>query len=225
MARKLEASYLVGISAIKNLQSHYINMSHEFSTMLGWNKAQDSIGKTDYQIPSNVSEFAEEFRRNDHEVITSHEKIITLDFQNYRTGWKLIILEKHPIKDHQDNIIGVYLNGIDLSKTNLYRGYLTLHELCKTLTGKKPKAVSYILDQSQPFDLTQKQEICLFFLVRGKTIKEIAKILKISPRTVESHIDSIKNKLKCECKSQLIEKVIEGGFFYHIPKKLLEISL
>lgn len=225
MARKLETCYLAGISAIKNLNSHYINISDEFSNMLGWKKTQDSLGKTDYQIPCNVREFAEIFRHADQKLIASHEKVITLDFQNYCSGWKLILLEKHAIKDAESNIIGIHLNGIDLSQTNLYRGFLTLHELDKIMTGKKPKAVSYILDQSQPFGLTQKQEICLFFLVRGKTTKEIAKILKVSPRTIESHIEAIKSKLHCECKSQIIEKVIEGGFFYHIPRKLLDVSL
>jgi DNA-binding CsgD family transcriptional regulator len=55
--------------------------------------------------------------------------------------------------------------------------------------------------------LSKRQEECLFLLVRGKTTKEIAQALCLSPRTVESYINEIKIKMSCSSKSQIIEKV------------------
>lgn len=43
--------------------------------------------------------------------------------------------------------------------------------------------------------LTKKQAECLGYLLTGATSKQIAKMMKVSPRTIEAHIDTIKDKL------------------------------
>jgi DNA-binding CsgD family transcriptional regulator len=61
--------------------------------------------------------------------------------------------------------------------------------------------------------LTEMEFICLSYTSQGYTIKEIGKILHRSERTVESHINHIKVKLKCVKKSHL-SKI----FFDHLHK-------
>ena len=56
--------------------------------------------------------------------------------------------------------------------------------------------------------LTARESEVLKGLAHGKRIKEIARDLKISPRTVESYIDNIKNKIGVSYNSQLVD-------FYH----------
>lgn len=51
--------------------------------------------------------------------------------------------------------------------------------------------------------LTEKQLECLSYYANGKSAKEIAKDLFISHRTVEDHLNKIKEKLKCCSKSEL----------------------
>lgn len=46
---------------------------------------------------------------------------------------------------------------------------------------------------------------CLACLSRGKTAKETGRIMKLSPRTVESYVVNIKHKIKASSRSQLIE--------------------
>ncbi len=53
--------------------------------------------------------------------------------------------------------------------------------------------------------ISKREYQCLFFAAQGKTAKETAKILKISPRTIEIHLQNIKNKLHCKNKARLIE--------------------
>lgn len=53
--------------------------------------------------------------------------------------------------------------------------------------------------------LSKKKLECLYYLVRGKTAREIASILNISPRTVEHYLEDIKFKWGCCSKSSLIE--------------------
>lgn len=51
--------------------------------------------------------------------------------------------------------------------------------------------------------LSQRERQCLRCLLEGKTAKETATIYKISHRTVESHFEKIKQKLKCTYKRDL----------------------
>lgn len=53
--------------------------------------------------------------------------------------------------------------------------------------------------------LTDREVECLRLISIGKTYKEVACCLTLSPRTVESYINSIKYKLNANCKSQIIE--------------------
>lgn len=46
---------------------------------------------------------------------------------------------------------------------------------------------------------------CLRYLTKNYTFKEIGKYLALSPRTVETYINNLKDKLGCEKRSQLIE--------------------
>ncbi len=225
MARIIDGCQpLMGITAIKDLHSTYCNVSSKLSKLLGWKSAEDALGKTDYDIPCDVCNFAAEFQKTDKAVLTTNNTILTLDFQKYSTGWELLLIEKNILKDKNGKIEGLYLHGVDLSTTNLYQGYLLLYNLDTCITGRRAKPISYVLNLPDDcLALTQKQEACLFFLIRGKTIKETAKILNLSPRTVESHLQAIKNKFNCDCKTQVIEKAIDSGFLYHIPKDLMNI--
>ena len=57
----------------------------------------------------------------------------------------------------------------------------------------------------QIFQLSSREKECLHFLVKGKTAKETAALLGLSPRTVESYLDHIKTKWGCWSKQELFE--------------------
>jgi LuxR family quorum-sensing system transcriptional regulator SolR len=61
--------------------------------------------------------------------------------------------------------------------------------------------------------LSQREKECLSHLSTGKTMKEIARIINISPRTVESYINTIKKKTGFNTKSNLI-KMFYGATNY-----------
>jgi DNA-binding NarL/FixJ family response regulator len=60
--------------------------------------------------------------------------------------------------------------------------------------------------------LTQRQREILQLLVEGRSSKEIAHILNISPRTVEFHKYSLVSKLNLKSVSALIQYAIKHGF-------------
>ena len=61
-------------------------------------------------------------------------------------------------------------------------------------------------------NLSKRQKECLYYLTRGMTIKQIAKVLLLSPRTVEFYFDNLRTKLNCHSRSELVSKAIEFGF-------------
>lgn len=59
--------------------------------------------------------------------------------------------------------------------------------------------------------LSKQQTDCLKLLALGNTHKQIANALGLSHKTVEHYLENIKNKLKCESRTELVQHAIERG--------------
>jgi DNA-binding CsgD family transcriptional regulator len=62
------------------------------------------------------------------------------------------------------------------------------------------------LNNGELITLSPRESICLNLLSTGKTMKEAAIVMNISPRTVESHLRNIKEKTGYRYKSELLQK-------------------
>ncbi len=60
--------------------------------------------------------------------------------------------------------------------------------------------------------LTRQEARCMVCFLRGNTVKGTAKILELSPRTVEYYVNNMKKKLGVVSKSELVFRVIECDF-------------
>lgn len=90
--------------------------------------------------------------------------------------------------------------------------YTKLLEKRKDLFFAKKAQVS--LDIASSFDevlLTTREVECARLIIIGRTTKEIARDLNISPKTVEVYINNIKQKTGCNYKHDLIKSY--QGFF------------
>lgn len=120
-------------------------------------------------------------------------------------------------------MIGISLYITDVTNCNLidlsYFLVKSDNKYCYELSINRS---SYILDDSYlDAKLPLRQAQCLFFLLRGKPIKAIAKILCLSPRTIESYIENIKIRFNCSTKSELIDKAFERGYLNVLPRSLI----
>jgi DNA-binding CsgD family transcriptional regulator len=70
----------------------------------------------------------------------------------------------------------------------------------------------YLSGKHKSVYLTRREAECLTCISDGDSAKAAAKNLRIDPRTVEKHIASIKNKLNCISKNDLIKSANESGF-------------
>jgi len=60
--------------------------------------------------------------------------------------------------------------------------------------------------------LTQKEALCALQFLKGMTAKKTGDALYRSKRTVETHINNIKRKLRCDNKLQLINLLVNHVF-------------
>ncbi len=56
----------------------------------------------------------------------------------------------------------------------------------------------------QQYNFSKRELECLEHLCRGKTYKQVGREMMISPRTVETHLEHIRNKSTCNNKSEVI---------------------
>ena len=68
---------------------------------------------------------------------------------------------------------------------------------------------NYISNAQQLDKLSLREKECVNCLAKNMTCKEIARALNISYRTVEKHMENIKNKLECHNRSDIMSKVFE----------------
>lgn len=79
----------------------------------------------------------------------------------------------------------------------------------KYSTGDESSRKRYYVGEPFPsVYFTQREFDCIAALVRGSTIKEIAVVLELSPRTVEFYLKNAKEKLSCNTRSELLAKII-----------------
>jgi LuxR family transcriptional regulator of spore coat protein len=68
--------------------------------------------------------------------------------------------------------------------------------------------------QSQPDDfisLSEREREVLQCIARGLSSKQCAQELGIAPRTVERHVENLRNKLHARNKPHLVAKALSGG--------------
>ena len=217
------ARNLLSIVCVKDIDSVVQGMSKGLANRMGWKSPEDAIYTTDYDIPCDAVILAENFRSIDRQSLTSNCRALTLEMMNSNIGWLSMLVEKTPLINLDGNITGIYCQAFDISSTAFFRYSQILSSTDQKIICSDKQSAVYILNpELSPLPLTPRQQECVFFLIRGKTLKQIADILNLSIRTVESYVEAIKYRLNCTHKTQIIEKAISSGFLYFIPESFLK---
>jgi hypothetical protein len=136
------------------------------------------IDLTDFDIPCEAVKAAEQFRILDQKVVDTAKAVLSVYICNYSSGWKTLISNKSPIQQDNGTVAGIYGQVMDVSNTNMFNWYLTLNQKDQKFINTKNKPTIYILNQEHsPLPLSKQQQACVFLLLRGKSMKEIAAIL------------------------------------------------
>lgn len=203
-----------GAVGLKDINSTYIAGNTKLANYMGYKKPGDIVGLTDADVRCEMRELAHEFVAQDKQVIERGESC-HLDIGRYPNGdLKLHFSTKKPLLSNGD-IKGTVFTCVELKSklfSCLYNEYLSIN-------GPGFYAIG---GQYHSYNLTRRESECLFYLIRGFTVSQIADRLHRSIRTIEKHVCHLKDKLSCQSRAELTEKSIHLGFVFNIPLSFLD---
>lgn len=212
-----------GVFGVKNREGQYVALNQECAEMFGYENPETFIehGGTDKDLRAPAADLAEQFILEDQRVFkqkASQKTFVSGIYADqevsYYYGEKIYLDDQYIAFQHR--------NIADLKSLQL----LNIHQLYAHIKKKSPKSLSNqgticLEERYQEFKLSKRQTEVLYLLIVGKVMREIALILKISQRTVETHLEVIKERLGCKTKGQLIAYAIENGFLSRVPESLV----
>lgn len=118
-------------------------------------------------------------------------------------GDETILTFKTPMIDSSGFINGIFGICFTLKENSLLEAVNWINQL--GILAVDPMLLP-VPNQALMQQLSKREQECLYHLTHGKSVKEIAKLLVCSPRTIETHIDNMKAKLQCYTRSELVSK-------------------
>lgn len=221
----LEASSLIeqlpGYVLWKDMNSVFLKANMNTACLFGFKRPDELVGITDYDVRHKTPNHADSFVKEDQKVQCSHTTISALYISSFANDHiTILLMNKSLFFDENAKPLGIACQGIELNRCMLKDMPLLLDEYSNN--GSQRDLAAYYLNGTYgDTKLSDRQAQCLFYVLRGKTSKSIAKILQLSPRTVESYLDDIKIKMGCLRKDELIEKSIDLGFLEIIPPGII----
>lgn len=177
----------------------------------GFNAEEDAVGKT-------AHDFAEKHSADYIEAINKQAlKANKLSMNEYVFRRKdgeihLCFDLRFPWFDENDQVIGLLGFGIAVGKHSLAESlaYITSLGLLDKDHGLFVASQGGSNSKDIEHHFSKREMEVVNLSVKGKTAKEIGRILGLSYRTVQHYLENIKYKMQVSSKSQLIEKVLEN---------------
>lgn len=110
---------------------------------------------------------------------------------NLETEWNKFI-EKNPTITRIALIYNYYTSNAQTNFHHFYYINHSIHELVKMLTKTETKPTTFKAENNETLTKREKEILC--YLSKGKSIKEIAEIIHLSPFTVLTHRKNISSK-------------------------------
>jgi DNA-binding CsgD family transcriptional regulator len=216
--------HLPGLIVVMDENSKFILSNRNTALDFGYSTESSMLGVDAHGMKCPAAECADEFIKQDKLVMATEKELSILDIHEYARGdHKLLLTKKKPF--YQNNqLAGTICHCMEIDSVNLQRITATLIQQDKAYLPKSNKHErSYTVGVLHgEKNLSPRESECLFYLLRGKTMKEIGKALSISPRTVETHLEHIKQKLGCATRGEMTDYAILNGFLAYIPESVLK---
>lgn len=214
---------LPGMTLVMDSQSNFTYANDYTAKLFGYSTADSLIGKNAYGMLCPAVKCAEEFIQQDGYVRENRRALALLDIHQYATNEEEIFITNKVPFMQKDKAVGSICHCTHLQPDFFGKIATCLIQSDKKYYGKdKQKERSYTIGEELAKHTLAKRELdCVFYLARGKTMKEIGKFLNISWRTVESYLMRIKLKWNCKTKGDIIDYAITHGYLNYIPKEIM----
>jgi|SRR5579862_557689 len=201
---------LLGNVGWKDKEFRHLGCNNNLANSLNLKFPEDIIGLKDSDLPTHTEQDIRFHLENDKLALAGKTIKVVHSYQDL-----FYFITKKPLKDINERTIGVIYHCQELANPDFFFHLNRMDK--KYLLRNKDRSYFNIQSDHNPFQLSQRQKECVFYMLRGKTTKQIAEILNLSKRTVDFYIENIKNKIACHAKSELLIALIEAGYQHIIP--------
>ena len=216
---------LPGLVFYKNTDFIYTAASYFAANLCGFENPDQFSGRNDFELRCDAADSALEFREEDSKVMITGKHISSLQIHKFADGnIHIFLVRKAPLINSDKQIIGVCSMGSEV--TNPATGQAIFNLLATGQGANKERGQhnqTYTINANDHFNqLSSRESELIFYFMRGFNNKEIATLMELSPRTIESYLESIKNKFKCHTRNDLLLTCMHYGFSYIIPQSILQ---
>lgn len=172
----------------------------------GYDSKENAIGKTLFQVLDH--KVVEKIKYNYKKMSEAKNKLILEEECERKDGFNYSTLSiKLPWYNTNQTIQGALGFTIILGQQSLSDSLRKINQLKLLDIIDLTQWIAPRIFENKIY-LTQRELECIQFYAYGKSAKQVASILTISSRTVETHLANIKRKFKVNSKSELIEKYL-----------------
>jgi DNA-binding CsgD family transcriptional regulator/PAS domain-containing protein len=212
--------HLPGSAFMKDAEGRYLAANdYGIAKVGGFDRANDFLGHDDWDLMEAMrgrwnAEFVRSICEDDNEVMRSGKSVLNKLEAPFLDAYGFVLAQvsnKFPLRDDSGRVVGVFGLSLDLTERMdfhaLRRLYRSLYANFKE--GDKALMRYYFGEEFCVQNMITSRELdCWQQVALGYSSKQVASILNISRRTVESHLIHLREKLGLSSKSDLIR------FFY-----------
>lgn len=218
-----EINMLNGIAGYKSLNHEVIHGNNNFIKYNGYKNIDNMMGLTDYDLV--YQKYADIYHKQENDALLFNCYTAIQPAINKEGNAQVFINNKYPWINNKECVIGIICHTNVIQNSDIAKVFDKLSTLMCSIVGESNHNNVHYLNKDIMNGLSKREAECFFYLIRGKSAKCISKILGISHRTVETHIDHLKLKLRCKNKYELIESAIKYGLVNIIPSSLFSLKL
>lgn len=212
---------LPGYIGWKDVHFHHGGCNRNLANILGLKDANDIIGLPDEHFIPDDEELIKFHRKNDELAISGKTVKALLQSTRPYDGSCFYSIKK-PMLNKENKITGLIYHCQEFAKSEFLAELNNIDK--KNAPSEMVLNHYYTHVNHNPFKLSVRELESLFFLLRGKSAKHIAKALQLSKRTIESYVEQIKNKFGCHTKTELLYLAITNGYMNIIPPRFLHTT-
>lgn len=202
------------IWGIKDCESRFIYTNRAFREFLNIPARFKIEGKRDEHLPTPVSEFASELKKQDLDAVSSRQRVTLIKTHFFGREKKLqpYWYEKFPLYNENNECVGTVFYGKKLD-------FISPQQYVSKIT---PSGLAV----DPPIKLFNQSELrIIFFILQSMSAKEVARKLYRSHRTIENNLCRIYQKSKVNSLQEFKKFCHKAGFDRYIPQEFIPIGI
>ena len=205
------------LTAKKDPNLCFVEANEFLLTCAGFASLDEAVGANDEDC--SWSEYSHFYRQHELDALNGDVYGAIQPTKTTFSDFFWVYNYKYPTFDAAGEITGVSVYAHEV----LNPAWVTFANYLKQLD--RYGCEQFFVGRKIGLDLTKRESVILFFLLRGLTSRQISKVISISVRTVETHIEKIKSKMNCRTRAQLIEYAADAGITKIIPDGMVSAML